>query len=199
LRGIPPQILKAQIQKESNFREDAFRYEPLTSDFAEVSTTFLTESGDLRIQKPFAAYHVQTFADSEDAALPQGTGLKPVEIGLRNRFSVLTDASGNPIVDFNGVLGLASVNVEPITPVDPPISMENILIVNEQNNHWICSPSPVVCTDTIFDYLDFRDANNPFTAQTVIAASFGLMQMMYTTAVRSRGYVDSAGVGLQPS
>lgn len=69
LRGIPPQILKAQIQRESGFNPNSYRYEPLSQDFAEVSA-----GKNLRVDPRFAPWRLAAFEDfvnPDPAGLPQ--------------------------------------------------------------------------------------------------------------------------------
>ena len=195
LRGIPPQILKAQIQQESGFDPKNYRYEPLTSDFKDISTRFVNTNGNLDIDGQFTPYCLPICLPSPDTASPaDGSGLDAAELGLRQRFLVMTDSDGSPVFDFKVFTGLTQASPRQINATDGPISMENILLVNETKYHWI-SISP----KNFFSYLDYRVSNRSFTAQTVLAASYGLTQILYTTAVQFIHFVDGNKIGRAPS
>ncbi len=133
LRGIPPQILKAQIQQESGFNSNSYRYEPLSVDFGTVST-----GKSLRVDRRFEAWRLATFPDFSTplAGLPQGSSLAahPDLLHLRERFRVVTGASGLPVTDLfllgNQGVSFTSLPSRNILPNDPPVSMENILFTN---------------------------------------------------------------------
>lgn len=168
---------------------------------------FVSLGRNRRTNPLFSPYRVATFPDSTDGALSQGTGLNEGERALRERFRVLT-VDGNPVVDFFSPESRISgtVSIRNIVRNDPPVSMENILVHNERNQNWMCSRENkdtqgncIEATSAFDNYLRFRQAGGfPFTAQTVISSSYGLMQVLYETAVLDLGFVQQ-GIGRSPS
>jgi hypothetical protein len=205
LRGIPPQIVKAVIQGESTFSEAAYRYEPLSIDFRFVSTKYCETLAkpcsvdDVRILSQYGPYAVQTFADSLDPALKQGSGLMAAELALRERYSVTLDTDGNPLKVILHPPPRTSKKRK-ISLADGPISMENILYTNNATSAvpggWY---TPGSSSGYEVDFRTSRLSNKrlPFTAQTVLAASYGLMQVLYNTAIDE--YYVTNGIGRQPS
>jgi hypothetical protein len=185
--------MKAVIQRESLFDKGAYRYEPLTIDFAQISTTYYGQKYDYRVRSKYAPYAVATFTDSQDPALPRGNDLIPDELALRERFKVALDSHGAPL---RSILKPPPSDSNPkpraILPSDSPISMENILYTNNARNSWYTSKLPG--REPVFR--KFRATSQPFTAQTVLSASYGLMQVTIPTAV-GVGYV-SDGICRQP-
>ncbi|MGH9890611.1 MAG: hypothetical protein ACREA0_01230, partial [bacterium] len=198
LRGIPPQILKAQIQAETDpdFEPQSYRYEPLTVDFGQVST-----GRNLRTEPRLEPYRLETtVACTEMVELDQGAGLPlgndTADVTSRHRFQIQTDPNDGPICELLNIP--PSPTRRQIDPRDRHVSMENILLSNE-NQNWTQDPRTRQETPGFRNYVRFRQrGNQPFTAQTPIAASYGLMQVLYTTAVLDLNFRQGA-VGQPPS
>jgi hypothetical protein len=78
--GVPPQILKGQVRKESAFRESAYRYEPLSIDFE----LFSPNGGNRRTTAPYSDYRLRT-----SDGLSQGTRLIADDIDPRNLYFIV--------------------------------------------------------------------------------------------------------------
>jgi hypothetical protein len=197
-RGIPPQILKGQIQRESNFDPIAYRYEPLTVDFAKVFPDPLFISR-------FPVFNPYILGPSPlcppDFQLPQSPGLQngsPDVTPREKDFHVQTSVSGELLcsVPFATMLP----NTRKIASMDVGVTMENILFTNDRggkpSQNWTTSPGGQRELE-LFESFRLL-GGKPFAAQTVIASSYGLIQVLYTTAVQDRRFMRN-GVGWPPS
>lgn len=159
-RGIPPHFLKGQIQRESNFNPESYRYEPLSVDFGSVSG-----GANVRTVNPYALYRLAT-----TDRLAQGANILPEDISPRSIYSI----------DHNGV-------ISPITAADQFVSAGDIYDVNDATQHWSRFSARTAA----------RVAANPalldFTAQTPLAASYGYLQILYTTAIAPMRWQGIAG------
>ena len=132
IRGIPPQLIKAQIGQESSFNPNAYRYEPLSIDFASVGLS----PAQLK-DKRLAPWRLATSSDCATipADLAQGTSLdlRTQNATSRQRFKVQLDAQSAPLCSVVDVdRGESTRN---ILPSDALISMENILYTNNSRNN----------------------------------------------------------------
>jgi len=199
LHGLPPHIVKAVIIKESSYLPKAYRYEPLSIDFAQVSTcgTSCGNGTNLRSKPAYSAYSLQTFADSLNQAMSQGSGINETDISLREHFQVVVDSNRRPLqVLLSPPSSRQAKRV--VELADPPISMENILYTNNSTQvggPWYSSGTSTAAREA--SYRKYRKTHTPFTAQTVLAASYGLMQATIPTAFAD-GYSANGSVR-QPS
>lgn len=149
-RGVLPQFLKGQIERESNFHPKSWRYEVLSVDLASISG-----GQNLRTQSPYSQFRLAT-----SDGLAQGTGIIHDDISPRSSLSIR----------HNGILG-------PIMDADTLVSASAIYVNNDARQHW-SQYSPARARAV---------AANPallnVTAQTPIASSWGLLQILYTTAI----------------
>lgn len=76
-RGIPPQMLKGQVQRESRFDEDAYRYEPLSADMR-----YMSRGQNFRTQDPYRDYRLRT-----SDGLAQGADILRADISPRSIYS----------------------------------------------------------------------------------------------------------------
>jgi hypothetical protein len=212
--GIPPQLLKSQISNESGFNPRDYRYEPLSVDFAQL------EFPDYRgAPPPFEALKVKAL---RPWALAEATDCTSKTIFLTAGAKV-TDLTSPDVIPrqedlpFRLKLALGPDNMTPLCQVwnpaqivstgnidnDPLPSIENVLFTNDDLQHWFSNASGHL----IVRYLIIYEAlvpseiplpHTPSTAETVVASSYGLHQVLYTSAVEW-GYTDSQGVGLPPS
>jgi hypothetical protein len=198
-RGIPPQYIKGQIKRESGFEPKAYRYEPLGSDFL----SFGPNGGNMRTQSPYADYRLAVndgVADlnskpwptaSPATQLPQGADLIPADVAPRSttRPAYLMCALGL-IIQGSGedtCVG-GSTTVLPTSDTPPQfVSVRELVDVNASQN-WLTNVGTALRT---------RLTNNPslmdFTAQTDLAASYGLLQVMYPTAISPMGWTGVNG------
>lgn len=166
-RGIPPHILKGLIKKETGaFNPNEYRYEPLNSDTGDIGVSvnnYVLET------PPYEHYRMAT-ADGlsrGDLQLDLNSGVvytTPDDVSPRQVLSV-------PRGPNQSLIRLRPVDVCPRACV----SAKEILLANDNRQNWT-------------DYASF-DINDPadlatvdFTAQTPLAASYGLMQTMYVVA-----------------
>ncbi len=194
IRGIPPQLIKAQIGQESSFNPNAYRYEPLSIDFALVGLS----PAQLK-DKRLAPWRLAASSDCAKipADLAQGTSLNlgTKSATSRSRFQIQLGANSAPLCHVTDVdQGESTRN---ILPSDALISMENILYTSDSDsrNNW-----QRINRDTFNAFQGYQDnGGKPFTAQTVISASYGLHQVLYTTAAQQQGFIDSTGAGSAPA
>ncbi len=187
-RGIPPQLVKSQVGVESSFNRKSYRYEPLTVDFKSVglNTAQLTDNA-------LAPWRIATSSDCSNIVLPQGTRLvlSSADANARNNYTIaLNQQNQNPLCRVTNISQVQSLRL--IKPADTLLSMENIFYTNDPTINWANA-------DIFQSFADYQVDNPPFTGQTVIAASYGLHQVLYTTAVQDEGFVDANNVGRPPS
>lgn len=176
-RGLPPQLIKAQIAQESTekFDQYAFRYEALTWDLKRFSSSMEPLADAIRF-KDFKLIN------------SLNTNLVP-KLFPRKIYKV----------PFKGILSNIPDNYE--TDVNPgsytPLLARDIVASNNQVENWITSNIPELDADGVF--ADFVIKTNfDFVSQTILASSYGLMQLMYPTAVDCCKYKDKIGIGLDP-
>jgi soluble lytic murein transglycosylase-like protein len=198
--GVPPQLLKAQIQNESNFNPRAFRYEPVSVDFGQIAAM----SFRLLSNKPFRPWALAQSSDCSNAHIffPQGAQLDlTTEDGnARSQYALSRDGKGDPLCRMTNANQVT--NPKPIIPQDTLTAMENIFYTNDNNqgvNNWeaVSIRASKGRNSSVQRFYDYQVDNAQFTAQTVLASSYGLHQILYTTAVSMR-YVDKNGIGLSP-
>jgi len=158
-RGIPPQLLKGQIRKESDFDPEAYRYEPLSVDLEYVS-----RGQEIRREKPFSLYRLAT-----TDGLAQGEDIITDDISPRSIYSIRRKGT-----------------VRPIDDADQFVSALEIFRENDARHNW--SKENQARTQRVEDDPSLLD----FTAQTPLAASYGLLQILYSTAIAPMNW---AGVG----
>src|SRR5262249_42468520 len=99
--GIPPQLLKAQIWQESCFNRNAFRYEPLSIDFAQIVAPKKGTPFGVLGQKPFASWALAESSDCTAAHifLPQGNklDLASADATRREIYKLSLDSNRNPL------------------------------------------------------------------------------------------------------
>lgn len=152
-RGIPPQFLKAQMQRESGFDPEAYRYEPLKVDMA-------VKGGPVPfwLKTPYSSYRL-AIADPST----QGEYLLDADVAPRSKYNIFTDTT--------------RTKTRAIEPTDHYVSALTIYQANNGREHWSThNPDRAAAV-----------AKNPamldFTAQTPLASSYGLLQVLYTTAI----------------
>ncbi len=187
-RGIPPQLIKSQVGVESTFNQFAYRYEPLTVDFKSIGLN-ATQLND----RVLAPWRIATSNDCSNTSLAQGTSLilSSLDANKRNDYTIaLNQQNQNPLCRVTNISQVQSLRR--IQPTDTLLSMENIFYTNDPHTNWADA-------DIFQRFADFQVDHPPFTGQTVIAASYGLHQVLYTTATQIEGFVDANGIGLPPS
>jgi hypothetical protein len=163
--GIPPQFLKAHAAQESTSRFDrtAYRYEPIGPFVGDLLA--VSRENDFRVAKPYDGYRLATAADSLDAALDQGALMIDADRDVRSLFFIGCKSDGTG--------GRA------ILPADTLVSAWEIVRCNDarlrMNWQRVAGRAGAARVKALQD--------DPFTAQTGLAASFGLLQMTYVTAI----------------
>lgn len=182
MRGIPPQIIKGQIEQESGFRK-FYRYEPLSVDYLLFRSG--NRYGDPRKRVPYKDYILPT---NDEAQLAVGSMLD------RYRSTVLA-----PRLEHFAI------------PVDSGYDIVTAeRIYNEFDSFWNWSRIFDPPEKNVFAVYLFNDLNSDpentsrlgFTAQTAIAASYGYLHILYSTAVDTmkwKGVIDGREDKLNPS
>lgn len=170
-RGIPPHILKGLIRQEGPFDPLEYRYEPLNGDTGDI---YVSDLHDVRSDEPWLHYRMAT-----SDGLPKGDLL--IDLNQGSSYAIDDDISPREKYDVpRGADGKMRA-LEP-TDVCPAacVSAGEIYAANDGDEHWSKYANPKT-----FDASDAGDvANlNSFTAQTPLAASYGLMQTMYAVAM----------------
>lgn len=165
-RGIPPQWVKAQIGGEAeDWNPESYRYEPLSID--------LTYKEKLRLKGPYKRYRLATGA--ADGDLPKGKDLIDADIVPRAKMRVSTPP---------GSTQLSPITLDMQCPVRC-ISVRDIYDANLKIQRW---DQPGVGNPAKAKWIKEQIKNGQpdplnFTAQTTTAGSYGLMQVLYSTAI----------------
>lgn len=169
--GVPPHFIKAHVERESfpKWNRSTFRYEPIGPTFGDLS--FVSRAANARVLQPYTAYRLATQQDSQNGALAQGSLLIPSDRDSRASLRTGCDSAGN-----NGSpIGTGT------TPVNP--SAWEIFRCNDSTGarmNWSRAAGRFANSRAQ------RLRNDPFTAQTGLAASYGLLQIMYGRAVANK-------------
>ncbi|AFY02229.1 lytic transglycosylase domain-containing protein [Bdellovibrio bacteriovorus] len=202
LRGIPPQFIKAQIRQESNFDPAAFRYEPVSVDLALFGKNPVR---DKTKEKIFGKYIIGPKRD-----------LKAIHIDLlrpRNRYGVYLGSSPVPSavpanyeMEYNNGKSLQSTELMRINNAGYKAKNKNETTFERQN--WFLDQGKVAKEELILLNSGLRDPNSKsrfspifdFTAQTIVASSYGLMQPLYSTVANRKfaNYLNADSTGRNP-
>jgi hypothetical protein len=175
-RGIPPHILKGLILQETGkLNPLEYRYEPLTGGGV----------GDYFVHQKVAADPYRHYRLATDSGLDKGDSLFDFNVGAK----YLVDDDVSPRKAF--VLPRAQDGSEiPIRPMDVcPDLCVSAREIFENNDKTTVGVSQNWSAKKNAGSTNWWDAQHltmlEFTAQTPLAASYGLMQMMYPTAVET--------------
>lgn len=165
-RGILADILKGHVRQESNFRRDSYRYEPLGpgGDLRFISAVLDHSARDRRTQLPYSLHRLAT-ADG----LAQGTDLLSADISPRSTYFIVRDGVRRRIAD-----------------TDQFVSAREIYEQNDGTQNWRDNTN-----EATRRAVDRNPGILDFTAQTPTASSYGLLQILYRTAI-----VDMAWQGI---
>lgn len=169
-KGVLPQVIKAEIWQESfkhSFLKSSYRYEPNNDRDYFYNLAGKNRKYPWKKRDDFSGYFF--FLDSK------GDNLSIRNTHVRSLYRYLVSGALVPIPDnyetsFEGI-------------AYKPLSAWEIVRANTSQN-WFKKSKPTSS--------DFN-----FVAQTSVAASYGIMQIMYPTAV-DYGYNDGVGSGLDP-
>jgi hypothetical protein len=130
-----------------------------------VDLGYVSRGQTIRTQEPYSLYRLET-----DDGLAEGTGIVADDISPRSIYRIRRE----------GML-------RPISNEDQLVSAREIFEENDARHNWLRSASPT---------LQARVVENPtlldFTGQTPVAGSYGLLQILYSTAIAPMNW---AGVG----
>ena len=206
--GIPPQYIKAMIQKESTFTATAYRYEPRTWDYGASQPGFR-----LRMTDPaFAAFAFQEsfmtgVPGSPIAEGPLTSSWKDMRLDARYGFKLLPS-----FAVWNQGQGCTAV-----TAADDDLSAYALSLGTSAWYAVVPAGSPYKygpCGEgedwykpvSVWEYDEYRTSqcpslsnaaldffyDDPYTAQTVLAASYGYMQVGFE-ALKELGWL---GMGI---
>jgi hypothetical protein len=173
--GAPPQFIKAHADKESTgrFNRLAYRYEPIGPYVGDLLA--VSRGKNLRTVAPYKDYRFETIQDSLDPALPFGSLVALEDLNARNGLMVGCNANGS--------------GGHPLTQLDPLPTAWEIFRCNDAVMNWTVrarAAGPARARSLRTD---------PFTAQTSLASSYGLLQMTYVTAIDQMKWTgDSFGL-----
>ncbi|MGC8724366.1 MAG: hypothetical protein ACP5VF_10940 [Acidobacteriota bacterium] len=206
--GILPQYIKAMIQKESTFTATAYRYEPRTWDYGASQPGFRLRLGD----PAFAAFAFQEpsmtgVPGSPIAEGPLTSSWKDMRLDARYSFKLLPSFAvwnqGQGCTAVTGAdgdlsayaLSLGTSAWYAVVPAGSPYKYGPC----GEGEDWY---KPV----SVWEYDEYRAGrcpslsnaaldffyDNPYTAQTVLAASYGYMQVGFE-ALKELGWL---GMGI---
>ncbi|HET7433950.1 MAG TPA: hypothetical protein VFN10_04460 [Thermoanaerobaculia bacterium] len=183
ITGYPPQLLKAHADWESvrRFNPRQYRYEPLTTDW----DNFAGSPGKLADPK-YAAYRLATCA--AQGAASDGERLKAEDLTFRSRYEIDADHQSCPPAATT-----SPASFRAIAAGDEQVTAYEIYIGNDtrRRENWFRMLGKKWKRDAIEE-----DASRAlgFTAQTTMASSYGVMQVLWTTAVENDEYNFRVGV-----
>ncbi|MFC2134615.1 hypothetical protein ACFLTH_08365 [Bacteroidota bacterium] len=193
--GILPQIIKAQIQNESNFRA-AYRYEPFQNAWGISTNSIYTKN----------RYKIKSSSDLGKPTIPEdhtnvypnnywgyqntiweffynhSSTLNPsIEFGSKEDLYPQRNSKGNLLwfksaaEHYNNVFKskVAELSTNPFFS-----TIETVIIAHEAANSWLR-----------YEYAEGR--MNTGIAQTRMSASYGILQVTYYYARENRGFVEN--------
>jgi len=166
IRGVPPHFLKGQVRRESNFDPQAYRYEPLSVDFA-----YISRGQNLRNQDPYSLHRLAT-----SDGLAQGSSIRSEDISPRSVYCIIR----------RGVR-------RRIQATDDFVSATDIFAANDS----VPSGGATGCISQNWSRFSAVPSQEElaFTAQTPLAASFGLLQILYSPAIAPMQWPGLTGTG----
>ena len=167
-KGILPQYIKGQVQKESMFGAIVWRYEPIGTDYlGGISSGQAPKIS----QQPFSQYALDSDPTKNSPELvaddiaPRGQGAYPLKYfnAATKKIEVLDLASPNPIA-------------------------REIVDINDPVQHWLANT-----TQAVRDRVALQPQILDFVAQTPVASSWGMLQVLYPTATSAMGWQGVSG------
>jgi len=179
-KGVLPQYIKAVAHHESvgTFNRNSYRYEPIGPNTGDLDV--VSHGQNLRLQAPYKDYRLATSPNygASDPPLTQGTNIDSGDIDVRNTYYIMRADCSIP--------GSTAVVHRHIKPCDSFVGADEIYFANHDQNWWTGSKGLLVYDNPLL---------LNFTAQTGLASSYGLMQVMYVKAVqdlRWQGITDAS-------
>jgi hypothetical protein len=166
-RGIPPQIIKGVLERETRFNPTVYRYEPFTTDWEEFSPN--SKSSNLE-KEPYKFYRMET------TTLARGAKLLPQDVDMRNTFDIQRQGDKSVRKVGNGDQYVTAWELYRYNDYEDALNK----IKPRFDQNWYEILSNVARKAAITT--DPQTALN-WSAQTTLAASYGIMQILYTSAV----------------
>jgi hypothetical protein len=195
--GVPPQMIKGQVAAEGRFNPFTFRYEPLNLTVGDLG---VSRGGNLRAQNPFANFRLPTIGDFLN---PGGCNPFPdVNLGIPD--------SGCPGLAIGGSFSQHEMDV--ITGPNQDFHLRTwqrdaqtgqLILNNHQRvsrqlasgDRYVSALDVFQASDRIFHFTSFAPAPRAnqltFTGEFPLAGSYGLLQMMYVTAINESRWQGS--------
>ena len=193
--GIPPQLIKAQVERESSFDKDAWRYEPLSYDWKVYHPDGTLQAPASEQSWSLAEGDAQCAKQVDAAGTGIGNNLAGPDVSPRHKLGVVTV---NDVPSCHVTEVPSPLVGRHILPSDTLVSMENILYANDACIIGACLGYSSINSVSFKSFTEtFQDSHDPFSAQTGLASSYGLHQLMYDTAV-NMGYKGTDKQGLPP-
>jgi hypothetical protein len=175
--GVPPAFIKAHAEKESSLNRLAYRYEPIGA-YGDLRA--ISRGKNLRATKIFEDYRLATAKDSKNDLLSEGALISDDDRDVRNRYRIECNADGS--------------GGRPLEANDTRIDAWEIFRCNDARRgiHWTQRATNGAARAR-------QLKTDPFTGQTGLAASFGLLQMTFVTAITEQGWKGDAQGNRNPS
>ncbi|HEY2090772.1 MAG TPA: hypothetical protein VGJ81_02700 [Thermoanaerobaculia bacterium] len=175
-RGIPPHVLKGLILQETGkLNPLEYRYEPLTGGGV----------GDYYIHQKVASEPYRHYRLATDSGLAKGDSLFDFNAG--DKYLVDDDVSPRKVFVLPRAQDGAEISIRPMDACpDLCVSAREIFENNDKTSagtsqNWSAKKNAGSTNWWDAQHLSMLE----FTAQTPLAASYGLMQIMYPTAVET--------------
>ncbi len=164
ISGIPPQVFKALIHRETGGSPTAYRYELLTIDYPSFG------GGDVGSQRAYSRYQMDPAADTLLA--------RPDDTQPRNRYCILRDSKLRYISETDRAVTAREL----FTYNDSALGASTRCT----DQRWSAATNCLThCQERVRAIKEAAAAKSPlnFVAQTPLAASYGYFQFLYSTAV----------------
>lgn len=195
--GVPAQMIKGQVKTEGGFNPMAWRYEPVNASVGDFAIS--GGSGDLRAQTPYKALNLPTIGDENDpgdcgtkydyaahvdSRLPDprceglaegGTFSQQVMEDLVQASPAIMIPERDPTTGRLSSSQNGQPILRPLDPADRYVSVRDLLSFNPRQR-WAQNGNPGRVTEVSNGTVDF-------SAQFTLASSYGLLQVMYATAI----------------
>jgi hypothetical protein len=213
LRGIPPQFLKGQAEKESNFNRVDYRYEPITEDYKAYHSLAATvtndnppkkvievaDAGRLSSQAPYADFRFPSLKPSaySDKVYKgkQISELLATDYAYAQFGAALSQGSGT--ADAPDDVSARPFAVTKLRIPTPRGKMPNTILPASESQDRILgsareivngSPKQNYLSGSVYARATLDEFNKhpdllDFTAQTSLAATHGMFHVLYRAAI----------------
>lgn len=187
--GVPPQMIKGQVEAEGQFNPFTFRYEPLNNQVGDLA---ISRGNDLRIQNPYAHLRLPTIGDSLD---PGNCNPFPdVDLGIPDPHCPGLDI-GNSFSQHEMDVITGSEQTYHLRTWERNPQTGQLVLANNQRvprqlaavDRYISARDVFEASDRVFHFSTYAPANRisqlGFSGEFPLAGSYGLLQMTYFTAI----------------